>query len=239
LDHTGIGEIPTETGGAYFRMDAFNRVDYLATWGKICMKYDLVALGPEGRFYLNAVLGGGTSFFQSLAKACDLKPGRAFAFLPPDCNQDGLYKFLTGGMLPPAAETRRKLAEFLLELLEGHARYLLISENRCARKGDPWLATSKSRIITCGDEIYHWADERATADVLMETFKDAESAIQTGFGVFTRLPENLSPPPLQASSDWFQALIPHCLLLGVTAYDGETYIIWQILDPAQELTVSF
>lgn len=190
------------------------------------MTYNLFALGQEGKFYLTSVLGRGTTFFQRLGKVSDFEKGQAFAFLPLNANKDGLYKFMTGGMVRGADQTRKALVGLLLKFLGSFSKYLVVFENRSARKGEPCLENSKSKIILFGEEVYHWADEKVGAELLLETFKDAETAIQTGFAVFSNLQEDLLPPPLEHLGKWFESLLPYCKLIGVSAYDGETYILW-------------
>src|SRR5439155_23538519 len=102
-----------------------------------------------------------------------------------------------------------------------------IAEDWVAQPADPAVQRSRSYFVF-GQEIYHVAADQPTAADVDAALRDAEAAHGVAFFA-VRWPEEI-PRPARAEEvqrDVLEALATRVTLVGVDAYDGETYAVAQ------------
>jgi hypothetical protein len=183
--------------------------------------FPLVHLPASARSYVREVLTRGLTVCQLAAQECKLESGDIFAFLPPDIDPSTLRSFTSGGVI--ACEGSK---DHLIEYLSSLDDCLILFESRYALSGDPFLRDCVSRILTLGTEVYHFAHSGDSIEDLNTALRESGTAIETSMLAFSLGGTNADSYVSDGSLRNIGRLISACVVIAVSAFDGEGYVLW-------------
>ncbi len=110
-----------------------------------------------------------------------------------------------------------------------------VFEDWSVKAGDPNLSSSKSHILTFHGEVYYVLFGGDVEDSRIETTVAEARRLPVSFGVMTSVPDEASNVNMKAGldCDLLRSLAERTERIVVGAYDGESYLIWYRLSPAE------
>ena len=122
-----------------------------------------------------------------------------------------------------------RLAVKVQEFLSEAENHVCVFEDPLARAGDPVLRNVDTRYVEFGAEIYHLIlNSDSDLTYIRKVLKRAKG-IPTFVGVFTEWQASRAEKsPLNFSKKDIKALATRAQKLVVGAFDGESYLIWDI-----------
>lgn len=210
-----------------------------------------VVLPAQARLYVEECLRQGNTLSGRLLQHVDQYTGDVRTFVPSATTVDKLLDFHHGGVLPvppepqwqhaqgsvlvPISNTDSCLAEVIEEFLGLAPGQICIFEDALAKVSDGNLSEYTSRIITFEDEVYHvLTPGEANRTRILQTIGEAKS-IPTFIGVLTSVsnhPTNLFAQTRALTWNELASLADRTEQIIVGAYDGESYLLWDIRKPA-------
>ncbi len=203
--------------------------------------------------YIQICLARGLTLSRNILARGFLVEGRASVLLPEDANSDVVYRFESGGILPPSPEStwhrfstpegrsyvmkpvpvfETYLIESIQSFLEADTGRVYVFENALARPSDPATQRYRSDVHFFNDEVYHvlMGGQRSCDEVEL-TIRESTTSLNY-VGVMTSLtPEarNLLVDKT-VSADTMKVLAERTERIIVGAYDGEGSIVWSRAD---------
>jgi hypothetical protein len=181
-------------------------------------------LGPGAVEYLQQRLHEGLTLSNLLAESINASELDLVTFLPPASDASFLNEFHRGGIANASRAFERLVGKLEKALSEPSA--VLVAENAVARRSDPLLKNRVSRRAFYEDEVYHIAPSGSGRKTIGATIREAESAHALTFVVaaggdghsFVGDTDDLS-------LELLRAIAVNLKLVGVQAYDGESYVL--------------
>jgi len=183
--------------------------------------------------YVKKSLAIGKSLLNILLKTFDFQKGKAITFLPAEVSVDAAKQFTTGGKLAqatssltitPTPTSVSLLVSEIATFLKARQRRSCIMENALAKPSDPYLAPFKNKILTFGEEVYHYLlPEDAQDETISKAVKVASSYLF--IGALSSLPQAITPTAGVVALDILKEYAARAEKIIVGAYDGEGYVI--------------
>lgn len=204
-----------------------------------------VWLGVEALKYLIECLEAGGPLSRALLKSQDFASGSIRTRLPSGTTAAMAEQIEEGGKTKSSGEegtfwgfgtphrmvrisdTLDELAKEIHTSLRSAARSCLL-ENELAVPSDPVLASYRSRMIICGASVYHLVCPDDDLGLVRAAIREARSA--TFFvGVISGYRFVQCSPLASAVSsiDELADCAAQALAVMVSAYDGESYLVWE------------
>lgn len=202
-------------------------------------------LGSESLTYIRESLGYGRALATRMLGELDLDAGTVMTCVSEGVPEEWITRFKMGGVVKherkppvPIAGPRmelipnadRWLASVIQQFVRGDERRVCILEHTLASASDPWVRRARGRVMLCGVDVY-----QVVSSVNSET-SEIEAAVRKAswmappmVGALTEWAGDFVPPDTQReiSSEQIAAMASMAQAVIVSAYDGESYLIWR------------
>ena len=207
-------------------------------------------LGQKGIDYVRSSLANGNTLSRLLLETLELEKGQVATFLPAEIPESAIYEFSAGGKLPistqsvsiPASDgsalrivstptATPELAKHIFQYLQDDDRRVCVFESELAKASDPGLQAIKEQVLSFGQEVYHSSSHPVVSpDEIESMIANVQSFALVGVlaGAREHAWNNKATSELQQSELQFLASITQEII--VSAYDGESYLIWRKAD---------
>ncbi len=120
------------------------------------------------------------------------------------------------------------VANTLLSFLERENAGICIAFQGLAAPGDGWLRTVRSDILQYGEEVYLASSSRAPSRAIVDELLDNATLGDTKIiCVASRIDYSISPDRSQfLSVDNLKQIAVGAVIIVLTVYDGESYMVW-------------
>lgn len=202
--------------------------------------------------YLHKCLSYGHTLSKVILDNIDIDSGLISTSLPYDTNEENIYNFKYGGIVPekspqtdsqnantkeenqtswvPIRSITQPVVDIIRDFVNRDAERICIFEDALAKSTDSKMDEYKSLIRTYQHEVYHLVNiERADDQSIRETIDWAYSFWPPMIRILTSLPEKIHNKliELELTLDLLELVGQRVEMVIVSAYDGEGYLIWR------------
>lgn len=212
----------------------------------IFKKYDL---GSKGLIYIKKIISQEGIFGEHILKCCDFDKGNVSTHLPEGMSLSILEDFKHGGKLPRIPkgqiifkqedggqikmEPKSNLDEFFSSIIESFVQNdkskICIFEDILAKSSDPCIKEMKTPYWTYNDRVFHFFPGEKKRDLsAMDVLNSAKNSYLV-WGAITSLNEqdDLVMGKRDLEEDDLIKFAKGVEKIIVSAYDGESYLIWE------------
>ncbi len=201
-------------------------------------------LGEPAYEYLRNWLKKGHVIAKAIVDSVDLSGGQVTALLPEGVTLKEAYEFAKGGKMPepprsawrygpnsvikPVANTAKEFAKGIDTFIGSSRWHVCIVEDLMSSRTDGWIKKTNSKVLFCGDQVFHWLSQFGGSGTAYDMAREALGH-PPHVGILARTPEN--SVILQASREVpeseLREIAKNVMCLFMSAYDGESYVIWR------------
>ena len=212
----------------------------------ILKKYEL---GLQGSAYIKETIPQRSTLWTYALKFCDLDKGKVFTYLPEGMDRKQLEEFKYGGKLPrnlkdrvfykqedgrqmvmePKSNTDEFISSIVESFIQNDKSKICIFEDTLAKSSDPCINKIKTPYWTYDDKVFHFFHGENKRDLsVMDVLNSANSSYLV-WGAITSLNEqdDLVIGKRDLEEDDLIKFAKGVEKIIVSAYDGESYLIWE------------
>lgn len=210
------------------------------------VNYSLMELDIRSHEYIRQVLVSGKELSNVFINQFDLINGTVFTILPPHSNAEDVYDFEKGGKwigqesnrvlrgelsFVPVSNTNELLVKLVNEFLKQYGRGTCVFEHAAASISDPFvqkiIQEQRYPVFSLDESVYYSFSARSSPyreQVLEEAIRMSHSmwhflcAFST-YNLGVSEANKISPQEMHQ-------LVANTQGIAVSAYDGESYLIW-------------
>jgi hypothetical protein len=181
-------------------------------------------LGPGALDYIRATLADGKTLSKLLLEL-PLEDGQVVTYLPSGVRATARHHYNVGGVAK-RSQTEPYVLNVITAFLQGPPNRVAVFEDALARPSDPVLRSTKVPFVYYDGDVYYFlTSERATPDLISNAVRTATS-YRFVCMLSDAAEEHNAKPGTEVSLESLKAIAHAAQLILVSAYDGESVVIW-------------